>query len=88
MKSNFKEKNKKQRIKFGDKAMNVLFCQIIDTLITRYDKSAEKETMSFKEYCLYLRDLSNKAVGKVGDNSFDEDDEFYKEILEEGETET
>ena len=87
MKSNVKEKKKNQRVKFGDKAMNVLFCQIIDTLIARYDKSTEKETMSFEEYCLFLRDLSNKAVGKVNDNSFDEGDTFYQEILEEGENE-
>ena len=88
MKANVKEKKKKQHVKFGDKAMNMLFSQIIDTLIARYHKSAEKETMSFEEYCLFLRDLSNKAVGKVVDNSLDEDDEYNQKFLEEGEKET
>ena len=53
-----------KKVKFADKAANFLFSEIIDTLVKRYDESVEKETMSFKEYCIYLRDLSNKEAGK------------------------
>ena len=86
MKSNVKnEKQKKPKVKIGDKFANAVFGEIIDTLIKRYDKSEEKKTMSFKAYCIGLRDLSNKAVGKDVTSDIDTADEMYQKILEEGE---
>ena len=86
MKSNVKkEKPKKQKVKIGDRFANAMFSEIIDTLIKRYDKSEEKKTMSFKAYCIGLRDLSNKNVGKDVSTYIDETDEYYQKILEEGE---
>ncbi len=86
MKSNVNnEKNKKPKVKIGDKFANAVFGEIIDTLIKRYDKSEEKKTMSFKAYCIGLRDLSNKAVGKDVMSDIDTADEMYQKILEEGE---
>ena len=88
MKSNVKkEKPKKPKIKIGDKVMNVVFSDIIDALVKRYDESEEKKTMSFKAYCIRLRDLSNKFVGKDVDTPIDDTDEYYQKILEEGENE-
>ena len=86
MKANAKaEKQKKPKVKIGDKFANAVFGEIIDTLIKRYDKSEEKKTMSFKAYCIGLRDLSNKAVGKDVISDIDTADEMYQKILEEGE---
>ena len=85
MKSNVKKVKRNNKVKFGDKAMNFLFCDIIDALIKRYDESDEKETMSFKAYCIRLRDLSNKAVGKDVVSDIEDADEYAQKILEEGE---
>ena len=86
MKSNVKKvKQKTPKVKIGDKFANAVFGEIIDTLIKRYDKSEEKKTMSFKAYCIGLRDLSNKAVGKDVMSDIDTADEMYQKILEEGE---
>ncbi len=86
MKANIKaEKQKKPKVKIGDKFANAVLGEIIDTLINRYDKSEEKKTMSFKAYCIGLRDLSNKQVGKDASTYIDETDEYYQKILEEGE---
>ena len=41
--------------------------------------------MSFKAYCIGLRDLSNKAVGNDTSTELDEADEYNQKILEEGE---
>ena len=86
MKSNVNnEKTKKPKVKIGDKFANAVFGEIIDTLIKRYDKSEEKKTMSFKAYCIGLRDLSNKAVGKDVMSDIETADDMYQKILEEGE---
>ena len=85
MKANVKKEKQKNKVKFGDKAMNFLFCDIIDALIKRYDESDEKETMSFKAYCIRLRDLSNKQAGKDVNTDIDSAEEYAQKILEEGE---
>lgn len=79
------KKTKKPKVKIGDKFANAVFGEIIDTLIKRYDKSEEKKTMSFKAYCIGLRDLSNKAVGKDVMSDIETADDMYQKILEEGE---
>ena len=86
MKSNVKnEKPKKPKVKIGDSFANAMFSEIIDILINRYDKSDEKETMSFKAYCMRLRDLSNIQVGKAVEEFSSPADEEFQKILEEGE---
>lgn len=85
MKANIKKEKQNNKVKFGDKAMNFLFCDIIDALVKRYDESEEKETMSFKSYCIRLRDLSNKAVGKDICTDIETAEDMAQKILEEGE---
>ena len=85
MKANVK-KDKKPKVKLGDKVAGTLFCDIIETLLARYNASAEKETMSFKRYCLGLLDLSYKNLDSKKSVTFDEDEEYYQKLLEEGET--
>ena len=86
MKSNVKKENQKtSKVKIGDKFANLVFGEIIDTLIKRYDKSEEKKTMSFKAYCIRLRDLSNKQVGKDVTTDIDDTDEENQKNFEKGE---
>ena len=86
MKSNVKhEKQKKEKVSIRDRISHVLFCEIIDALLKGYEKSENKDTMSFKAYCIGLRDLSNKAVGNDTSTELVEADEYYQKILEEGE---
>lgn len=86
MKANI-NKPKKEKVKLGDLVANSLFCEIIDVLIKRYDESDEKQTMSFKAYCIRLRDLSNKQVGKDVTTDIDYTDEENQKNLEKGEAE-
>ena len=59
-----KQKNRK-KASVSDRAANFLFCEVIDVLIKKYHSSSEKETMSFEDFCIRLRDLSiNKINGK------------------------
>ena len=51
MKANFKPK-------LSDKVFGKIFEEIVDALLTKYENSTEKETMSFEEYCRALKDLS------------------------------
>lgn len=46
--------------KISDKVFGKIFEEIVDALLTKYDNSKEKETMSFEEYCRALKDLSYK----------------------------
>ena len=66
MKSNVKNKNK---VKISDKVAGALFEQIIDVLIDKYHKSDEKETMTFEEYCVSLKELSINERKKKGDKT-------------------
>lgn len=86
MKANI-NKPKKEKVKLGDRVANSLFCEIIDVLIKRYDESDEKQTMSFKAYCIRLRDLSNKQVSKDVTTDIDDTDEDFQKNLEKGEAE-
>ena len=58
-----------------EKFAHNIFCDIIKYLTESYDKSAEKENMTFREYCEYLVTLSKDKVEHT-DNK----------IIEEGET--
>lgn len=52
MKSNTKGK----KPKITQKLASSMFCNIIDSLLKRYEKCDEKELISFKQYCLNSRD--------------------------------
>lgn len=53
-------------MKIRDKGGAKLFEILIGALLNNYDKSTEKETMSFEEYCRALKDLSyNQRKNKV-----------------------
>ena len=86
MKANVK-KDKKPKVKLGDKVAGALFCDIIGYLLKSYDKSEEKKTKSFKAYCMGLLDLSYKKIDSSKSVVYDEDEEYYQKILEEGEAE-
>ena len=84
MKSNVKKK-KQPKVKLGDKVASTLFCDIIDFLIYKYDESPEKETMSFRAYCVGLVDLSNKKIGKEECKTYDIADDDSQLKLQKGE---
>ncbi len=67
MKANVKKPTMKEKF------ANAMFGQIVETLLNQYDKSKEKETMSFEEYARYLVDLGNKKMsGEEIVNEIDE----------------
>ena len=68
MKSNVKKNKPSIREKF---AHNV-FCDIIKFLTESYDKSAERDTMTFREYCDYLVTLSKDKVGNSDNKNIEE----------------
>lgn len=45
-------------MKLSDKVGAKLFETLIRALLDKYERSTEKETMSFEEYCRALLDLS------------------------------
>ena len=52
--------------KLSDKVFGKIFEEIITALLDKYEKSAEKETMTFEDYCRALKDLSyNQRKNKV-----------------------
>lgn len=69
MKTNINNKKTNNKVKFSDKMAGVLFEQIIDTLISKYHKSDEKETMTFEEYCISLKELSINERKKKGESN-------------------
>lgn len=60
--------NVKNKVKMTDKIAGTLFEKIILTLLEKYEKSDEKETMSFEDYCRALIDLSNKTLKGENNN--------------------
>ena len=78
-------KNNKLKVKATDKVAGLLFNKVIETALDQYDKSAEKETMSFRAFCIGLVGLSNKRIGNDDCLSFDLSDEESQLELQKGE---
>lgn len=57
-------KNKKTPI--SDKVAGFLFEEIIDILVKRYEACPEKDTKSFLDFCIELKNLSREKRGKKG----------------------
>jgi len=64
-KKHFENRKQNKRVKVSDKAANFLFCEIVETLLAKYEQSNEKAgNMSFEDYCRALVDLSKEKVNK------------------------
>ena len=66
MAKNKKPFKKKQKVAISDRIAGCLFEEILETLLKRYRESAEKETISFEEYCNKLINLSKEKRQKKG----------------------
>ena len=63
-KKHFEKKKQTKKVKISDKAMSFMFCEVVNALLDKYEQSEQKETMSFQEFCIQLRDLSIEKVKK------------------------